>query len=144
VSGQAGTLSFRWTLVLGSGIGVAEQFVGREPSGVTMLVAHRGGPTFAREQGSSCWRALRSSDRQALDNLGLPFPDQPAMRVRAPRVTRTGWLLPVVVDGDAGTFAVERSSAQVRTITIGVGHPILERVTALRSAPRLPPAEPRC
>src|SRR5436190_2357665 len=64
VSGQAGALSFRFTLVLDSGIVVAEQFVGRQPSSVTMLVARRGGPTYAREPGTSCWRPQRSSGSQ--------------------------------------------------------------------------------
>src|SRR5439155_12701897 len=45
VSGRAGSLSFRFTLVLSSGIGIAEQFVGNGPSGTTTLVARRGAPT---------------------------------------------------------------------------------------------------
>jgi hypothetical protein len=145
VSGRVGTLSFRFTLVLSSGIAIAEQFVGREPSRTTTLVARRGGPTFAREPGSSCWRTLRSSDPQAFENLGLHFPDQPAMTVRAPQPTSAGWLLPVVVDGDPGTFSIDRSSAQVRSITVGAGgHRIVEHVTVLQSVPHLSTAEPRC
>jgi hypothetical protein len=144
VSGRTGTLLFRWTLVLGSGVGTAEEFVGQEPSKTTLLVASRGGPTFAREPGSPCWRALRRSDPQALDNLGLPFPDQPAMKVRAPQTTSSGALLPVVVDGDPGTFSVDHSF-RIRLITLSSGgHRILEQVTNLRSVPELARPEPRC
>ena len=124
---------------------VAEQFVGRAPSRVTMLVAKRGGPTFAREPGTSCWRALRSSDPQAFGNIGLPFPDQPAMRVRAPRTTSSTWLLPVVVDGDPGTFTIDRSSARVRLISVGrPGQLALEHVSVLQDVPRLSSVEPHC
>jgi hypothetical protein len=144
VSGRTGTLLFRWTLVLRSGVGIAEEFVGQEPSKTTLLVASRGGSTFAREPGSPCWRALRSSDPQALDNLGLPFPDQPAMKVRAPQATSTGALLPVVVDGTPGTFSVDHSF-RLRLITVNAsGHRILEHVTILRSVPELARPEPRC
>src|SRR5207249_5728946 len=137
VSGRVGTLSFRFTLVLSSGIAIAEQFVGREPSRTTTLVARRGGPTFAREPGSSCWRTLRSSDPQAFANIGLQFPDQPAMRVRAPRTTSSSWLLPVVVDGDPGTFTIDRSSARVRLISVGPpGRLALEHVSVLQDVPR--------
>ena len=145
VTGQAGTLSFRFIVVLRSGIVVAEQFEGREPSKVTMLVARRGGPTFAREPGSSCWQALRSSDPQAFENIGLQFPDQPRMRVRAPRTTSTGWLLPVVVDGDPGTFTIDRGSVRVRLISVGPpGHLALEHVSVLHDVPRLTSVAPHC
>ncbi len=145
LTGQAGTLSFRFIVVLRSGIVVAEQFEGREPSKVTMLVARRGGPTFAREPGTSCWRALRSSDPQAFENIGLQFPDQPRMRVRAPRTTSTGWLLPVVVDGDPGTFTIDRGSVRVRLISVGPpGHLALERVSVLHDVPRLTSVVPHC
>jgi hypothetical protein len=110
-----------------------------------MLVATRGGPTFAREPGTSCWRALRSSDPQAFENIGLHFPDQPAMKVRAPQVTATGWLLPIVLNGDPGTFSIDRTSLRLRSITVGaLGHRILEHVTVLQSVPPLSSIEPRC
>ena len=145
VSGSTGALSFRFTLDLSSGIVAGEQFVGREPSKVTVLVARRGGPTFAREPGTSCWRALRRSDPQAFENIGLHFPDQPAMSVRAPRATATGWLLPVVIAGGPGTLAIDRNPARVRSITVGTGGTaIVEHVTILKSVPRLSGAEPRC
>jgi hypothetical protein len=145
VSGRAGTLSFRFSVVLHSGIVIAEQFVGRESSRVTSLVARRGGPTFAREPGASCWRALRSSDPQAFENIGLHFPDQNAMKVLAPQTTSTGWLLPVVIDGGPGAFTIDRGSIRVRSISVGAGgQRILEHVTVLQAVPRLSRVEPRC
>jgi hypothetical protein len=145
VSGRVGSLSFRITLVLGSAIGIAEQFVGREPSGTTMLVAMRG-PTFAREPGSSCWRRLPASAPQSFGNIGLHFPDQPGMTVKAPRRTSAGWLLPVVIDGGPATFAIDGKSMLIRSITITAqqGSRIVEQVGALRSVPRLLVPEPRC
>src|SRR5947207_4720350 len=144
VSGQAGQLAFRWSLVLDSGATVGEQFVAEGPGGVSQLVAERGGPTYARDPGSSCWRALRKSDQRSFDNIGLPFPDQAGMRVEAPRAVSGRRLLPVVVAGDPGTFSLDRSS-RVRSITVVTGgRRILERGTTLRSAPALASPEPRC
>ena len=144
VSGRSGMLLFHWTLVLRSGVGIAEEFVAHEPSKTTLLVAARGGPTCAREPGSPCWRALRSSDPQALDNLGLPFPDQPAMEVRAPQTTSTGALLPIVVDREPGRLSVDHSS-HVRLITVNAGgRRILEHVTVPRLVPKFARPEPRC
>jgi hypothetical protein len=145
VSGRAGSLSFRFTLVLSSGISIAEQFVGSGPSGTTTLVARRGSPTFAREPGSRCWRRLAASDPQSFENIGLAFPDQPRMHAGAPRRTPSGWLLPVVVEDDPGTFAIEGKTMLVRSLTISThGSRILEHVVALRSVPTLLIPEPRC
>jgi hypothetical protein len=144
VSGQAGQLAFRWTLVLDSGITVGEQFVAEGPGGVSQLVVRRSGPTYARDPGSSCWRALRRSDQRSFDNIGLPFPDQAGMRVEAPRAAAGTRLLPVVVAGDPGTFSLDGSS-RVRSITVVTGgRRIFERVTTLRSAPALTSPDPRC
>jgi hypothetical protein len=144
VSGRTGPLSFSWTLVLDSGVTVGEQFVAEGPGGVAQLVVRRGGPTYARDPGSSCWRALPSSDQRSFENVGLPFPDQAHMRVRTPRAVSGGWLLPVVADGDPGTFSVDRSS-RVKSITVvASGRRIFERVTALQSAPALTSPDPRC
>jgi hypothetical protein len=144
LSGRSGSLSFRFTLVLRSGIGVAEQFVGREPNGTTMLVAH-GSPTFVRDPGTSCWRPLAASSPQTFANIGLPFPDQTPMRVRAPRRTPAGWALPVVAAGDAGTFAIDGRSLLVRSFTLdSQGAAVVEKATALHSTPKLPDPRPRC
>jgi hypothetical protein len=145
VSGRARSLGFRFSLVLRSGVVVGASFVGASGPAATALVTRRGGPTFAREPGSSCWRPLASSDPQAFGNLGLPFPDQPKTRVLAPRRTASGWLLPVVSDGQRGSFAVARSH-RVRTITVALpsGSRVVEQVEALSAAPSLPNPEPRC
>ena len=100
VSGRTGQLQFRFMLVLDSGVTVGEQFFAESPGGVTQLVFRRGGPTYAQNPGTSCWRALASSDPQAFQNVGLPFPDQGGMRVGAPRAVSGGWMLPVTAGGD--------------------------------------------
>jgi hypothetical protein len=144
VSGRTGQLQFRFTLVLDSGVTVGEQFFAESPSGVTQLVYRRGGPTYAHDPGTSCWRPLARSDPQAFQNVGLPFPDQGGMRVGAPRAVSSGWLLPVTAGGDPGTFAVDRSG-RVQSITVvASGRRIFDRVTALRSAPALVSPQPRC
>lgn len=144
LSGRSGSLSFRFTLVLRSGVGVAEQFVGRQPNGTTMLVAH-GTPTFVRDLGTSCWRPLAASSPQTFDNIGLPFPDQTPMRVRAPHRVPGGWVLPVVAAGDSGTFAIDGKSLLVRSFTLdSQGAAVLEKATTLHSTPTFPDPEPRC
>jgi hypothetical protein len=143
VSGRAGTLSFRVTIVLRSGVGIAEEVVSREP-GLTTMVARGSGPTYARAAGSSCWRPLARTDPEAVDDLGLPFPDQPAMRVQAPRTTPTGTVLPVASKVTAATFSVDRSF-RVPLITVGAGgSSLVEHVAVLSSAPGIPQPEPRC
>jgi hypothetical protein len=144
VSGRTGQLEFRWKIALESGINVGEYFFAESPGGVTELVARRGGPTYAHNPGTSCWQELSKSDRQALDNVGLPFPDQAGMKVGAPRTVSGGWLLPVMAAGDPGTFSLDRS-AHVRSITVSAsGRNIFERVTTLPSRPALPQPDPRC
>ena len=145
IRGGSGALTFRFTVVLRSGLAVAEQYVGTEPAGTTLLVARRGSPTFAREPGTSCWRQLMASDPQALEDIGLRFPDLPRMKLERPRRTAGGWLLPVVSDGGPFLFAIDRKSMLIRSITIGAGGKrVLERVGALRSVPRLLLPKPRC
>jgi hypothetical protein len=144
LSGRSGSFSFQFTVILRSDVGVAEQFISREPTGTTMLVA-RGSPTFARDPGTACWRPLAASSPRTFDNIGLPFPDQASMRVGAPRRTSTGWLLPVVADGDRGTFAIDGKSLFVRSFTLrSQGADVLEQATTLRSTPKLLVPEPRC
>jgi hypothetical protein len=146
ISGRTGSFSFRFTLVLRSGIGVAEQFVGRGATGTTLLVQRRRSPTFAREPGTSCWRALPAADPQSFENIGLRFPDQAGMRVGAPRRTSNGWLLPVSIDREPATFAIQGGSMLIRSITINAqqGRRLIEHVSILHSAPRLLTPEPRC
>jgi hypothetical protein len=143
--GDSGALSFRFTVVLRSGFALAEQYVGTEPTGRTMLVARRGSSTFAREPGTSCWRRLAASDPQALEDIGLRFPDLPRMKLERPRRTASGWLLPVVSDGAPFLLAIDGTSMLIRSITIGAGGKrVLERVGTLRSVPRLLLPKPRC
>jgi hypothetical protein len=144
VSGRTGQLQFRFTLVLDSGVTVGEEFFAESPSGVTQLVYSRGGPTYAHNPGTSCWRALSRSDPQAFQNVGLPFPDQGGMRVGTPRAVSDGWLLPLTAGGDPGTFAVDKAG-RVGSITVVTGgRRIFEHVAALRSAPTLASPDPHC
>jgi hypothetical protein len=145
ISGRTGSLSFRFALVLRSGIGIAEQFVASGPSGKTMLVARRGTPTFARNPGSSCWRRLAATDRQSFNNIGLPFPDQPRMQVKHPRRTQTGWLLPIVVDDGPLVFVIDGRSMLIRSFNLSTqGSRIVEQAHNLSSAPTLLVPQPRC
>lgn len=61
-----------FTEVLRKDTVVAEQFVGSSSAGTTMLVAPEGSPTFAREPGSTCWKALPSKNPQTLTDIGHP------------------------------------------------------------------------
>jgi hypothetical protein len=143
--GRAGAFAFRFTLVLRSGVIAAEQYVASGPGGTTELVRRPGAPTFAREPGSTCWRRLAASDQQALEGVGLRFPDQPHMRVQRPRRTASGWLLPVVGDGGHTVFLIDAKSMLLRSITIADGgRRIVERASALRSTPTLLTPQPRC
>jgi len=145
IFGKTGTLSFRFTLILSSSRTVAEEFVGRQPSNVTTLVGRLGGATYARDPGGSCWRSVPASAPQQFENLGLPFPDQPRMRVGAPTRTAAGSLLPVVADGSPGTFAIDAASARVTEITVTAsGRRIAEHVGVVHTTPALPAATPLC
>jgi hypothetical protein len=145
LSGRAGSLSFRFTLGLRSGVVESEQIALSGPNGTSTFVARRGTPTFARDPGRSCWRRIPSSSDQAIENIGVPFPDQPKMRVRPPRRTRTGWLLPVVGVGGPATFAVDRESLLIRSLTLTTqGMRIVEHARALKSRPAPAVPEPRC
>lgn len=144
ISGRTASFTYRFALVLRAGIGVAEQFVSTGPAGTTKLVALRGSPTFVRAPGSSCWRRLAPSARQSFQNIGLPFPDQPRMRVGAPRRTATGWLLPVVLEDGALAFAIDGTTLLIRSLDPAQGAGAVEHAESLRSAPRLLVPEPRC
>jgi hypothetical protein len=143
--GRVGAFAFRITLVLRSGVIVAEQYVSSGPGGTTELVRRPGAPTYAREPGSACWRPLAASDRQAITDVGIRFPDRPHMRVQRPRRTAGGWLLPAVGDGVQTVFLIDAKSLLLRSVTIAApGRRVLERVSRLRSAPSLFTPQPRC
>ena len=115
------------------------------PNGTTTFVARRNAATFTRAPGSSCWRHVAVSSPQAIDSIGLPFPDQTHMKVKSPRRTRTGWLLPVANGGGPVTFAIDGASLLLRTITIATpALHIVEHAVSLTSRPTLASPKPRC
>jgi hypothetical protein len=115
------------------------------PNGTTTFVARRNAATFTRGLGSSCWRRVAVSNPQTIDSIGLPFPDQPHMRVSSPRRTRTGWLLPVAGDGGPVTFAIDGTSLLLGKITVvGPGARVVEHARTLESRPTLASPKPRC
>jgi hypothetical protein len=146
IAGKTGGFSFRFTLVLRSGVGVAEQFVGKSKAGTTKLVAPSGPVTYARDPGRTCWRRVPESDPQSFDNVGMRFPDHAGMRVKKPRRASGGaWQLPAVVGGQPGVLLVDGKTAIVRTITVTAGSTsIVEHVRSLASAPKLAVPKPRC
>jgi hypothetical protein len=81
------------------------------------------------------------SNPQTIDSIGLPFPDQPHMRVSSPRRTPTGWLLPVAGDGGPATFAIDGASLLIRSVTAAR---VVERARTLESRPTLPVPKPVC
>ncbi len=145
ISTRLGPTSFDFKLVLRSGVGVAEQVILVDSTGTTMLVARRGGRTYVRARGRSCWRQLAASDPQSIVDLGRPFPDQLLTSVKAPQRTPTGWQLPVSSKGEPAILVIDRKSLLIRSIIVGSGRTrYVERVRALRPAPRLAFPKPRC
>jgi hypothetical protein len=144
ISLRLGTTSFDSTVVLRSGVVVGEQLVVRTPTGTTTMVARGKDPTFSRSAGASCWRRLSRKDKLAFDDLGFRFPDEPGLRVQAPRSTATAWLLDVVSQGQPATYVVDKKSHRIRSVTIrSNGSVFTENVRSLKSAPKLAvPARP--
>ena len=142
---RLGTTSFATTIILRSGVVVGEQLVVQTPTGTTTTVAHGSGPTYAREAGKSCWRALARSDQQSFDDLGMRFPDEPGLRVHAPRSAGTTWKLDVVAGGQPATFVIDKKSLRVRSVTFSSnGGTFTESVRTLKSAPKVAVPAPRC
>ena len=109
------------------------------------MVARRGTGTFARDPARPCWRRVPASDPQALEDIGGRFPDSRGMRVKSPRRTASGWLLPVVSDGSDLTFAIDGKSSLISTLTVvEQGSRVVEQVRSLRKAPALATPQPRC
>ena len=92
-SSSSSARSGRFLLRLRNGTVTAEEFIGPGRHGV-LVVARRGGSTFMRTAGRSCWRRLRhsnpewvlkssvgllgrlhTSDPRTLLNVGWPFPE---------------------------------------------------------------------
>jgi hypothetical protein len=139
-------LSAQFTVILRRGIVVAEQFVGESASGTTKLVAPPHSATYALEPGTTCWRPLSASNPQVLMDIGERFPILPrAVAVSAPQQTRGGWLLRVRALNITSTYAVDRATLHVDSITIAEGRrSFTERVQALSAAPALLTPTPRC
>jgi hypothetical protein len=68
-------------LQLHDGTVTGEAFIGPGGHGLR-LVARRGGSTFLRTAGRSCWRRLHSSDPRTLLNVGSPFPEHGKVLIR--------------------------------------------------------------
>jgi len=144
---KLGTSTFVASVVLDSGVDVAERLVIRTPSGTTTSVARRGGPTFVRDAGKTCWRRLAASDPKALDDLGLRFPGHRGIRVGAPSSTATTWRLRFVSEGGRPAFyLIEKKSLRVRSITFTENgrSAYVEHVRTLGAAPAIPSASPVC
>ena len=144
---KLGTSTFVASVVLDSGVDVAERLVIRTPSGMTTSVARRGGPTFVRDAGKKCWRRLAASDPEALDDLGLRFPGHRGIRVGALISTPTTWRVRFVSEGGRPAFyLIDKKSLLVRSITFTENgkSAYVEHVRTLGAAPRIPSASPVC
>jgi len=135
---RLGTTSFATTIVLRSGVVVGEQLAVQTPTGTTTTVARGSGPTYARDAGKTCWRRLSASDQQAFDDLGMRFPDEPGLRVKAPRSAGTTWKLDVLASNQPATFVIDKRSLRVKSVTFSNnGSTFTEAVRTLKSAPKL-------
>ena len=144
---KLGTSTFVASVVLDSGVDVAERLVIRTPSGTTTSVARSGGPTFVRDAGKTCWRRLAASDPKALDDVGLRFPGHRGIRVGVPSSTPTTWRLRFVSEGGRPAFyLIDKQSLLVRSITFTENgrSAYVEHVHTLDAAPKIPSASPLC
>jgi hypothetical protein len=143
---KLGTSTFVASVVLDSGVDVAERLVIRTPSGTTTSVARRGGPTFVRDAGKKCWRRLAASDPKALDDLGLRFPGHRGIRVRALISAPTTWRVQFVSEGRTAYYLIDKKSLLVRSIvfTENGRSAYVEHVRTLGAAPTIPSASPVC
>ena len=146
---NTGPVRSRTTVVLSSGIALAQQTVATTRTGAkTTYVARLGSSTFVRRPGSKCWR------RQGppIAGLGHRFPDIQGSHPEPPKASRSGWLLAVVTD--APSRAVTRVARLVfdvngkthlirRIVTPGTSGGVAF-VTNLRKTPELASPSPRC
>lgn len=146
-----GGVTARFTLLLREGVAVGEEFVGATSTGTTTLVARGGGPTYAREPGTSCWRRLLSTDSQALEDIGLRFPDAYKTIVGVPTRSGSEWLLPVRTEnrtpgeGGSGTMHIDAKTMLLDSETVRLhGQTLTDHVQALTRQPRLPSPQPSC
>jgi hypothetical protein len=152
VSAHSGSVTLRFTLVLSSGVTTAEQAVVINGwFSKTVLVARKNSLTYARDPGTSCWRRVAASDSQSLEDVGIRFPNIYTMKVKRPSSTAAGWLLPVLAKGKFDkaahtlVYTIARKTLQVKSVSMtSNGTRIVEYVTALKAAPKLPVPKPRC
>jgi hypothetical protein len=137
-----------FTEILRSGLVVAEQFVGSNASGTTMLVAPNGTPTYAREPRTACWRTLAKSDGQTLSDVGQQFlgflTATNGLSLSAPHRTATGWTLAFGASGTSGTVTIGKTMLVGSiTLTHGAMH-ARENVDNLLRPPTLASPRPLC
>jgi hypothetical protein len=96
--------------------------------------------------GAAGWRLVPASDPQALTDIGDRFPPYPkGAVVKVPRRTQNGWSLRVAANGKSSTFAIDRKTFLVRSITAReAGQHLEEHISNLASTPNLPSPRPRC
>lgn len=73
------------------------------------MVARRGGPTYARDAGATCWSRLAPSAPRTLEDVGISFPyNRQGMKVMRPQATSFGWRLKSENKGRYWFLAVQR------------------------------------
>lgn len=139
----------RTTLVLRSGVAIAQQTVATTRKGAkTTYVSRLGSGTFLRRPGGKCWR------RQGppISGIGRRFPDIRGSHVEAPKPSPHGWLLPVVSDIPSRavtkvarlTFDVDGKTLRIRRIVTPGTYGSVAYVTPLGKTPQLPTTSPLC
>jgi hypothetical protein len=75
----------------------------------------------------------------------MRFPDEPGLRVHAPRSAGTTWKLDVDSSGQLATFVIGKQSLRVQSVTFSSnGGTFTEAVRTLKSAPKIAAAAPLC
>jgi hypothetical protein len=137
-----------FTEILKDGVVAAEQYEDANSSGTTMLVARRGSPTYAKEPGTTCWRALAKSDQQTLDDIGSPvigfLASLKGAAVAAPRSTPSGWTLALSQGGVHVTLSINKAMLIQQAIATKAGQRAAEQFQNLTRTPNLFVPEPHC
>jgi hypothetical protein len=75
----------------------------------------------------------------------MRFPDEPGLRVHAPRSAGTTWRLDVDASGQPATFVIDKTSLRVQSVAFSSnGGTFVEAVRTLKSAPKIAAAAPLC
>ena len=141
-SARVGLTALAFTQTLHGGVVTAEQFEGGTAgSGTTTLIGVQGSPTYRRQSGATCWRALPTSDPQTLTDLGHPFlsalTGQAGITVAAPQRTLAGWVL-TLRQGRAALVLTVTRSYLITAVTATKPGQAIERLT-IRNLARTPP-----